>query len=35
MIVVGGDFKADSSTEKNCFFTVNGGRTWLTARYPA
>lgn len=28
MIVVGGDFNADSSSEKNCFFTDDGGRTW-------
>ena len=34
MIVVGGDFKADSSTHKNCFFTVNGGRTWLQPSTP-
>jgi photosystem II stability/assembly factor-like uncharacterized protein len=28
MIVVGGDFNADSSSEKNCFYTTNGGKTW-------
>jgi photosystem II stability/assembly factor-like uncharacterized protein len=28
MIVVGGDFNADSSAEKNCFYSVNGGKTW-------
>lgn len=29
MIVVGGDFNADSLNHKNCFYTTNGGRTWL------
>lgn len=28
IIVVGGDFKADSSREKNCFITTDGGKTW-------
>lgn len=28
MIVVGGDFAADSLTDKNCLYTTNGGRTW-------
>lgn len=28
MIVVGGDFNADSSSHKNCFITNNGGKTW-------
>ncbi len=28
MIVVGGDFNADSSYIKNCFFTNDGGKTW-------
>lgn len=28
MIVVGGDFAADSSTNANCFYTQNGGKTW-------
>ncbi len=30
MVVVGGDFTADSSIEKNCFYTLNGGKTWLS-----
>ena len=34
MVVVGGDFNADSVTEKNCFYTVNGGKTWLTPDTP-
>jgi photosystem II stability/assembly factor-like uncharacterized protein len=34
MIVVGGDFKADSSSEKNCFFTVDGGKTWKAPTVP-
>jgi photosystem II stability/assembly factor-like uncharacterized protein len=34
MIVVGGDFKADSSSEKNCFFTTDGGKTWKAPSEP-
>jgi photosystem II stability/assembly factor-like uncharacterized protein len=34
MIVVGGDFTADSSTEKNCLYTTNGGKTWLVPQTP-
>ncbi|MEP7371955.1 MAG: YCF48-related protein [Chitinophagaceae bacterium] len=34
MIVVGGDFAADSSTEKNCFYSLNGGRTWMAPDTP-
>ncbi len=29
MVVVGGDFNAGSSTEKNCFITKNGGKEWI------
>ena len=28
MIVVGGDFNADSSSLKNCFITEDGGKSW-------
>lgn len=28
MIVVGGDFAADSISERNCFYSSNGGKTW-------
>ena len=28
MIVVGGDFNADSLSHKNCLYTTNGGKTW-------
>lgn len=28
MIVVGGDFNNSASTEKNCFYTNDGGKTW-------
>jgi photosystem II stability/assembly factor-like uncharacterized protein len=28
MIVVGGDFNADSSTYRNCYYTHDGGKTW-------
>ena len=34
MVVVGGDFSADSLVEKNCFYTLNGGKTWLTPDTP-
>ncbi len=34
MIVVGGDFNADTSSQKNCFYTDNGGKTWKTPRTP-
>lgn len=34
MIVVGGDFKADSSSQKNCFFTTDGGKTWKAPSVP-
>ena len=34
MIVVGGDFNADSSIEKNCFYTKDGGKTWLAPVTP-
>jgi len=30
MIVVGGDFMADSSRDRNCFYSNNGGKTWQT-----
>jgi photosystem II stability/assembly factor-like uncharacterized protein len=28
MVVVGGDFLADSSMQKNCYYTNDGGKTW-------
>jgi photosystem II stability/assembly factor-like uncharacterized protein len=34
MIVVGGDFKADSSQTKNCFLTTDHGRTWYAPKIP-
>lgn len=34
MIVVGGDFTADSSNPKNCFITNDGGKTWETPKIP-
>ena len=34
MIVVGGDFNNAASTEKNCFYTSNGGKTWKTPEIP-
>jgi len=34
MIVVGGDYMADSSIEKNCFISHNGGITWKAPDIP-
>ena len=34
MIVVGGDFNADSSSKDNCFITANGGKTWQAPSTP-
>jgi photosystem II stability/assembly factor-like uncharacterized protein len=34
MIVVGGDFNADSSTVKNCFYTNDGGDSWNSPNTP-
>lgn len=34
MIVVGGDFNADTSAYKNCFYSTNGGKTWKTPEVP-
>lgn len=34
MIVVGGDFNNAASTEKNCFYTSNGGKSWKAPEIP-
>jgi photosystem II stability/assembly factor-like uncharacterized protein len=34
IIVVGGDFTADSLTNKNCFVSNNGGKTWERPKTP-
>ena len=34
MVVVGGDFNADSSTKDNCFITSDGGKTWKAPKVP-
>ena len=34
MVIVGGDFQAPASTTKNCFYTINGGKTWKTPKTP-
>ncbi len=34
MVVVGGDFNADSSSQKNCFITTDGGKTWKAPKEP-
>lgn len=34
MVIVGGDFAADSSREKNCLYTTDGGKTWKEPKTP-
>jgi photosystem II stability/assembly factor-like uncharacterized protein len=34
MVVVGGDFAADSLSDKNCFLTKDGGKTWTVPESP-
>lgn len=34
MIIVGGDFFADTSSDKNCFYSTNGGKTWNAPKTP-
>ena len=34
MIVVGGDFNADSSSVNNCFYTTNRGKSWKAPKQP-
>lgn len=34
MIVVGGDFNADTSTKQNCALSNNGGKSWFTPTTP-
>ncbi len=34
MVIVGGDFNAASSFEKNCFITSDGGKTWKAPKEP-
>jgi photosystem II stability/assembly factor-like uncharacterized protein len=34
IIVVGGDFQADSLTDKNCYVSGNGGKTWERPKTP-
>lgn len=34
MIVAGGDFNSDTSSFKNCFYTDDGGKTWIAPRTP-
>lgn len=34
MVVVGGDFNNAASTEKNCFYTNDGGKTWNASETP-
>ena len=34
MVIVGGDFNDPSSVTKNCFYSVNGGKTWMVPSTP-
>lgn len=34
MIIIGGDFTKPASTEKNCFYTNNGGKSWTASNSP-
>ena len=34
MIVVGGDFSADSLIKGNCFYSLDGGKSWKTPKTP-
>ncbi|HUR12766.1 MAG TPA: YCF48-related protein [Flavitalea sp.] len=34
LVIVGGDFAADSSSEKNCILTHDGGKTWIVPSNP-
>ncbi len=34
LLVVGGDFNADSLVSQNCAFSINRGKTWNTPRIP-
>jgi hypothetical protein len=34
LIVVGGDFSRDTSRDRNCFFSHDGGNTWLAPATP-
>ena len=34
MVIVGGDFTADSSIENNCYYTNNGGKSWQRPKTP-
>ena|ERR1035438_3276032 len=34
IVVVGGDFSKDTSTEKNCALTENGGKKWFSPAIP-
>jgi photosystem II stability/assembly factor-like uncharacterized protein len=34
MVIAGGDFAADSSVAKNCFYSTDGGKTWTAPKTP-
>ena len=34
MVIVGGDFNADTSSLKNCFISSDGGKTWKAPKVP-
>jgi photosystem II stability/assembly factor-like uncharacterized protein len=33
-VVVGGDFAHDTSTDRNCFYTTDGGKHWIAPKTP-
>lgn len=34
IVVVGGDFSADTATDRNCTYSTNGGKTWNVPKTP-
>lgn len=34
LVVVGGDFAHDTSSDRNCFYTADGGKHWLSPKTP-
>ncbi|HEY2722906.1 MAG TPA: oxidoreductase [Chitinophagaceae bacterium] len=34
MIVVGGDFNSDTASDRNCFYSEDGGKTWTASKVP-
>jgi hypothetical protein len=34
LVIVGGDFTADSSSTQNCYYSNNRGKTWKASKVP-